>query len=266
MVSGPAGRTAYIDADFTQPRKILDNPQLRAVLDLDQPVGLLMIAVLMLARDSDDPWSAVRTLMDELPSGSYLAITHPGQDFDPEAMDAVVAAATSAGKTLFPRERAEVQRFFGDWELVEPGVVPVMTWHPDREPPADTNAAYYWAGLARKRRSPLAARRSPLAARRSPATVQDQVHADAVWPCPTGAPVATRTGNPAWAAGSRSWECILLHRPSTAWGCRPYEGVTAERQSQTMPDDATADAARIGVPDVRGLAADRRLPLLEVDL
>jgi hypothetical protein len=165
MVSGPAGRTAYIDADFTQPRKILDNPQLRAVLDLDQPVGLLMIAVLMLARDSDDPWSAVRTLMDELPSGSYLAITHPGQDFDPEAMDAVVAAATSAGKTLFPRERAEVQRFFGDWELVEPGVVPVMTWHPDREPPADTNAAYYWAGLARKRRSPLAARRSPLAAR-----------------------------------------------------------------------------------------------------
>ena len=43
-------------------------------------------------------------------------------------------------------------------------------------------------------------------------------------------------------------------------------GVTAERQSQTMPDDATADAARIGAPDVRGLAADRRVELLEIDL
>ena len=42
--------------------------------------------------------------------------------------------------------------------------------------------------------------------------------------------------------------------------------VTAERQSQTMPDDATADAARIGAPDVRGLAADRRVELLEIDL
>jgi hypothetical protein len=150
MVSDPVGRTAYIDADFTQPGNILGNPQLRAVLDLDQPVALLMIAVLMLARDSDDPWNAVRTLMDALPSGSYLAITHPGQDFDPDAMAAVVQAATTAGMTLVPREHADVRRFFSDWELVEPGVVPVMNWHPDGEPPADLNAAYYWAGLARK--------------------------------------------------------------------------------------------------------------------
>ncbi|MDI6098346.1 SAM-dependent methyltransferase [Actinoplanes sp. NEAU-A12] len=150
MVSDPAGRTAYIDADFTQPHKILRNPQLRAVLDLDQPVGLLMIAVLMLARDSDDPWTAVRTLMDELPSGSYLAITHPGQDFDPAAMEAVVRAATASGMTLAPRQRADVRRFFADWELVDPGVVPVMTWYPDGPSPADPHAAYYWAGLARK--------------------------------------------------------------------------------------------------------------------
>jgi glycerol-3-phosphate dehydrogenase len=42
--------------------------------------------------------------------------------------------------------------------------------------------------------------------------------------------------------------------------------VEAERQSQTMPDDRTADAARIGAPDVRGYAADRGIDLLEVDL
>ncbi len=150
MVSDPAGRTAYIDADFTKPEAILDNPQLRAVLDLDEPVGLLMIAVLMLARDSDDPWGAVRTLMDALPSGSYLAITHPGQDFDPAAMEAVVQAATAAGMTLVPRRRAEVERFFAGWELVDPGVVPVMAWHPDSEASAGLETAFYWAGLARK--------------------------------------------------------------------------------------------------------------------
>jgi S-adenosyl methyltransferase len=150
LVSDPAGRTAYIDADFTKAEQVLTNGDLQAVLDLTQPVGLLMIAVLMLVRDSDDPWTAARTLMDALPSGSYLAITHPGQDFDPAAMDAVVQAATSAGMTLVPRDHGGVQRFFGDWELVEPGVVPVMAWHPEAETSTDANAAYYWAGLARK--------------------------------------------------------------------------------------------------------------------
>ncbi|WP_092555547.1 SAM-dependent methyltransferase [Actinoplanes derwentensis] len=151
MVSDPAGRTVYLDADFTRPAEILAHPALRQVLDLTQPVALLMIAVLMLARDSDDPWTAVRTLLDALPSGSYLAITHPGQDFDPTAMDAIVQAANGAGMTLVPRDHADVRRFFADWELVDPGLVPVMAWQPDGDPPADPNAAYYWAGLARKR-------------------------------------------------------------------------------------------------------------------
>jgi hypothetical protein len=149
MVGDPAGTTAYIDADFTKPEQILADPQLRRVLDLDEPVGLLMIAVLMLVRDADDPWTAVRTLVDALPSGSYLAITHPGQDFDPAAMDAVVRAATQAGIVLAPRVRADVQRFFGDWEMVDPGLVPVMDWHPD-DGIRTIETAFYWAGLARK--------------------------------------------------------------------------------------------------------------------
>ncbi|GAA1655211.1 SAM-dependent methyltransferase [Actinoplanes couchii] len=146
MVGDPAGLTAYIDADFTKPDQILADEDLRRVLNLDEPVGLLLIAVLMLARDADDPWAAVRALLDALPSGSYVAITHPGQDFDPAAMAAIVGAATQAGMVLVPRVQSEVARFFADWDLVEPGVVPVSTWHPDKEP----GDAFYWAGLARK--------------------------------------------------------------------------------------------------------------------
>ncbi|HWS38851.1 MAG TPA: SAM-dependent methyltransferase [Actinoplanes sp.] len=149
LVGSEVGRTAYIDADFTRPEQILGHPELRRLLDPGEPVGLLLIAVLMLARDADDPWGAVAALLEALPSGSYVAVTHPGQDFDPVAMDAVVGAATGAGMVLVPRVRSEVARFFGGWELVEPGVVPVMSWRPDGEPDG-LGTAYYWAGLARK--------------------------------------------------------------------------------------------------------------------
>jgi len=51
--------------------------------------------------------------------------------------------------TLVARDRAAVERFFGDWELLEPGLVPVSSWRPD-EPVKNPEAAYYWAGVARK--------------------------------------------------------------------------------------------------------------------
>ena len=151
MDSSTAGRTAYIHADLMEPEKILADPALARTLDLDQPVGLTLVAVLMLIADEDDPWGRVRVLMDALAPGSCVAVTHPGADFDPVAMGAVVEAATRGGMVLVPRTREEVARFFGDWELVEPGVVPVMGWHPDGEPPTDPAAAFYWSGVARKR-------------------------------------------------------------------------------------------------------------------
>ncbi|MEV7231127.1 MULTISPECIES: SAM-dependent methyltransferase [Polymorphospora] len=145
-----AGATEYIHADLRDPASILADPVLARTLDLDRPVALMLVAMLMLIADEDDPWGTSRELMDALPPGSYVVVTHPGQDFDPAAMAKVVEAAGRGGMTLVPRTRTEVERFFGDWELVEPGVVPVLAWRPDGPPPADPNAAYYWAGVARK--------------------------------------------------------------------------------------------------------------------
>lgn len=150
MISSEQGRSEYIHADMRQPEMILNHRTLREVLDLDQPVALTMIAILMLLNDADDPWRKVRVLMDALPSGSYVAITHPTGDFNPEAVKAAVASAVGSGMTLVPRSRDEVARFFEGWELVEPGIVPVMAWQPDDGEPADPHAAYYWAGVARK--------------------------------------------------------------------------------------------------------------------
>jgi len=140
MRSTDEGATAYIDADLRDPEKILQAPHLLRVLDLGQPVALMVIAVLMLVGDDEDPWAILGRLRDALPSGSYLALTHPTGDFDPEAM---------GGMTFAPRGRDDVARFFGDWELVDPGVVPVLAWQPASDV-AEPRSAYYWAGVARK--------------------------------------------------------------------------------------------------------------------
>jgi hypothetical protein len=152
LKSQDVGETAFILADLRQPQAIVDHPTLGATLDLTEPVALLMVAVLMYFRDSEDPnpYGMVATLLERLPSGSYLAVSHPTADFNPQAMAGAVAAAEQAGVTLVPRSRAETEAFFAGLELVEPGVVPVLTWRPDDQPPTEPHAAYYWAGVARK--------------------------------------------------------------------------------------------------------------------
>jgi hypothetical protein len=151
LTSQDAGETAFILADLREPKSILDHPTLTATLDLSQPVALMMVAVLMYFRDSDNPnpYDMVDSLLAPLASGSYLAVTHPTADFNAEAMAGAVAAAEAAGVTLVARDQAEVERFFTGLELVDPGVTPVLSWRPER-PPANPRSAYYWAGIARK--------------------------------------------------------------------------------------------------------------------
>jgi hypothetical protein len=152
LKSQDVGETAFILGDLREPRAIVDHLTLGATLDLTEPVALLMVAVLMYFRDSEDPnpYGMVATLLDRLPSGSYLAVSHPTADFDPQAMAGAVAAAEQAGVTLVPRSQAETEAFFTGLELVEPGVVPVLAWQPDEQPPAEPHSAYYWAGVGRK--------------------------------------------------------------------------------------------------------------------
>lgn len=149
MLSSPQGRVEYLAADLRDPGSILTDTTLTGTLDMSKPVVLSLIAILMLIADSDDPWDKVAQLRDALPSGSCLAITHPTADFNPAEADAAVAAATGAGMTLVNRTKDAVRRFFGDWELLEPGLVPVSAWRPD-ETVEDPQAAYYWSGAARK--------------------------------------------------------------------------------------------------------------------
>jgi hypothetical protein len=152
LMSGTTeGRTAFILGNFMEPDALLASPQLQSTLDLGEPVALLLIAILMYFDPArgEDPYPVVRRLVDALPSGSYVAITHPTGDFDPEAMAGVRAVSGQAGVPFLPRNQAEVAMFLDGLEPVEPGVVPVLTWRPDG-PVVDPHAAYYWAGVGRK--------------------------------------------------------------------------------------------------------------------
>jgi O-methyltransferase involved in polyketide biosynthesis len=150
MSSGDAGATAFIEADLREPSRLLAHPVLAATLDLAQPVGLLLVAVLAYLPDEEDPRAMVATLVDALPMGSYLAITHPTADFNPAAMAGAVAAAGQAGITLVPRSRTQTQAFFTGLDLVEPGLVPVLAWRPDNGPVANPHSCYYYAAVGRK--------------------------------------------------------------------------------------------------------------------
>lgn len=149
MTAQAPGRVAFVQGDLRAPRGILDDPDLRAVLDLDQPVAVLLMAVLMFV---DETAGLVGSLMAPLAEGSYLAATHTAADLDPHAMAEHVAAAAELGLRFVPRTHAQVSALFEPgMELVAPGVVPVLQWRPCGITRPGSHAADLYAGVARKR-------------------------------------------------------------------------------------------------------------------
>ncbi|HZD37483.1 MAG TPA: SAM-dependent methyltransferase [Actinomycetes bacterium] len=149
MTSHEAGQTAFIAADLRQPEAILRDPTLRATLDLGQPVAVMLVAILMFLPDAEDPYGIVSRLLEPLPSGSFLVVSHPTADFDPQAMAGAVAASRRSGISLVPRSRVEVEAFFKGLDPVEPGVVPLESWRPDGQP-IGTDRLNLYGGVGRK--------------------------------------------------------------------------------------------------------------------
>jgi SAM-dependent methyltransferase len=126
-------RAAAIAADLRRPLEILAHPLLHRTLDLDRPVALLMLSMLHFLPDSDDPHRAVAELRDALAPGSYLVISHAvAEAIEPAAQArAREIYRTTATRGGAARSRPEIERFFGDYELVEPGLVWLPLWHPE---------------------------------------------------------------------------------------------------------------------------------------
>ncbi|MEW1862745.1 MULTISPECIES: SAM-dependent methyltransferase [unclassified Streptomyces] len=147
LMSG-AGTTSIVLADLRDPRAILDHPDVHRVIDFDQPVALLLVAILHFLTDAEQPAQVVATLRDALPAGSYLVLSHATSDFNDrsDAQDAYRTATASMNL----RTRAEVEHLFEGFELVEPGLVQVPFWRPDSKPPRSAGEIGIYGGVAHK--------------------------------------------------------------------------------------------------------------------
>ncbi len=143
--------TTVITADMRRPDEILGNPDLRAFIDLSQPVAVLLVAVLHLLPDDENPAGIVAQLRDALTAGSYLAITHVTSDARPELAAKVADefARLRITTPLVPRTRNRIGRFFDGFDLVEPGLVFPTQWDPERLGD-DPGAQWMYAGVGRK--------------------------------------------------------------------------------------------------------------------
>ena len=149
LTSGPAGLTSYIDADLRNTGKILDTAA--GTLDFSRPVAVVLMAILHLIGDEDDPYGIVATLMDAVPPGSYLTLSHIASDIETEALgDARDRVSKYMPVKQTYRSHAEVMRFFDGLDMVEPGLVRVQQWRPSSEVEAKSPAAL-WGGVGRKR-------------------------------------------------------------------------------------------------------------------
>jgi S-adenosyl methyltransferase len=148
LTSGPAGLTSYIDADLRNTGKILDTAAV--TLDFSRPVAVVLMAILHLIGDEDDPYGIVATLMDAVPPGSYLTLSHIASDIETEALgDARDRVSKYMPVKQTYRSHAEVMRFFDGLDMVEPGLVRVQQWRPSSEVEAKSPAAL-WGGVGRK--------------------------------------------------------------------------------------------------------------------
>ena len=149
--------TAVIQADVREPDSILTAPETQLLIDLSQPVGLLLVSVLHFLDGSDEPWRVMAHLRDALAPGSYLVLSHGTGEAKPDvaaAANTVYLSRVSARGDH--RSRAEILRFFDGFELVDPGLVYLTQWRPDDPAEEAADASRYWllAGVGRRCDSP----------------------------------------------------------------------------------------------------------------
>ncbi len=145
LLTSVAGPTVFIDADLRQVDAIL--ARAGQTLDFSQPVAVMLIAVLHLIPDEDDPWRIVASFMDAVPSGSYLVLSHPARDVEAERSARAARRYNEHVATpMHRRARAEVARFFDGLDLIEPGLVQVHQWRAEAADPVAPSSGYAVVG------------------------------------------------------------------------------------------------------------------------
>ena len=152
------GTTAVVMADLRDPDSLLNDAELRRLIDFSRPVGLLMTAVMQFVHESSDPWGLVARYVAALAPGSCVALSHiTGDKMPPRSIASGVEIYTRASESAYPRTRAEIERFFEGLELVppfegaSPAVCHVGVWGSEDPDGADSDGSrVFWCGVGVK--------------------------------------------------------------------------------------------------------------------
>jgi hypothetical protein len=138
-------RVNVLQTDVRDVDTVLKSPEVSELLDFDEPVAVLMVALLHFVPDSEHPNEMVAAYRDALHPGSYLAMSHAGYepgDWDGNWNDAQNQYDSNVAQMTY-RTKAEVSAFFDGFELVEPGVARLPLWHPDSPDDIGDNAGRF---------------------------------------------------------------------------------------------------------------------------
>jgi hypothetical protein len=136
-------RVNVLQADVRDPAAVLASPEVGDLLDFDEPIAVLMIALLHFVSDEEDPRGIIAGYRDRLAPGSFLVVSHAGWEVEEET-GAYRAVRTMYDKNVTPmtyRNKAEITHLFEGFELVEPGVVRLPAWHPESPDDLDSSGA-----------------------------------------------------------------------------------------------------------------------------
>lgn len=140
---------AAVLGDIREPARILAEVRARRLLDLTQPVVVVLAAMLHFITDQEDPAGIVAAFRDAMPPGSYLILSHATHDFLPEESARAMTMYRDASSQLVTRSWEEIAALFVGLELVEPGLVVTTQWRPT-EPPQIAGPGHIYAGVGRK--------------------------------------------------------------------------------------------------------------------
>ncbi|MGH3979676.1 MAG: SAM-dependent methyltransferase [Pseudonocardiaceae bacterium] len=150
LTSSPQGATDYIHADLHDPDVIVR--EAARTLDFTQPVVLMLLGIVNHIMDDDEAHAIVDGLMDALPAGSYLMLSHPTTEVHGEAVEECMRLWNESGgiPPIVARSHQELTRFFDRLELLEPGVVTDSLWRPEPSQLGHPVEVYEFCGVGLK--------------------------------------------------------------------------------------------------------------------
>ncbi|MCP2166421.1 SAM-dependent methyltransferase [Goodfellowiella coeruleoviolacea] len=144
-------------ADVRDVHGVLNSKTVTRLLDFNEPVAVLMVALLHFIPDADRPVEMIARYREAMAPGSYLVLSHVSDDELPGVSHAAEFYKNSQNPVTL-RGRAQVERLMGGFELVDPGLVFCPDWRPDTPEDTDEAAAHppcsFYAGVGRRTEAP----------------------------------------------------------------------------------------------------------------